>query len=373
MHYNKFKGIELSHLAMGCMRFPQKGEGWGMPIIHDEAQEVIDHCMANGINYYDTAYVYHHGESETFLGEAMKKYPRESFYYADKYTMNAEPDYKKQFATQLERLQTDYIDFYLLHAVGDNTIDRYITNGCIEYFLELKAQGKIKYLGFSFHGSPDALRKMTARHDWDFAMIQLNYFDFWHCGHDDFYHHLQEKNIPIMIMEPVHGGLLANLTDEGNALLKAARPDKSIASWAMRFFFDLPGIATILSGMSNMEQTEDNLATFSENEPLSDEEKEILKKASTLLYESIAAKCTACKYCLDNCPANLDIPYLLTTYNNYKTGGGAWRLNRLLALPESERPEACVHCHICVNDCPQNLDIPSLMKEMEEILAKVQK
>jgi len=371
MRYTKFKDISLSLLGMGAMRLPQEGEGWGMPIVYDQAQEIIDYCMAQGVNYYDTAYIYHDGDSEVFLGKALAKYPRESFYIADKYNIAAKADYKAQFEEQLQRLQMDYIDFYLLHGISDDAVDDYLNNGCIEYFIEQKNEGKIKYLGFSFHSTPPVMPLITARHDWDFAMIQLNYLDWFHGEAQGLYHHLKEKEIPIIVMEPIHGGLLANLSDESNALLHKSEPNKSIASWALRFVAGLPDITVILSGMSNMEQVQDNIATINEGKPLSKEDDKMLLRISTELFKTIAATCTDCRYCLNDCPQQLDIPTMLNVYNEYKAGG-EWRLNRLKALPITKQPEACTSCGICVKLCPQSLDIPTYMVDMAEQMKKME-
>ena len=370
MRYTNFKGISLSLLGMGAMRLPQKGEGWGLPIVYDQAREIVDYCMAQGVNYFDTAYIYHNGDSEVFLGKALSKYPRESFYVADKYNLPANADFKAQFEEQLKRLQMDYIDFYLLHGIQDNSVDSFLNNGCIEYFIEQKKQGRIKYLGFSFHSTAPVMPKITARHDWDFAMIQLNYLDWFHGESQELYKHLREKGIPIMVMEPIHGGLLANLSDESNALLRKAEPDKSIASWALRFVADLPDITVILSGMSNMEQVKDNIATMKEGKPLSDNDKELLRNISMELFKTIAATCTNCRYCLNDCPKELDITTMLTVYNEYKAGG-EWRLGRLTALPKDKQPSACTNCGICVKLCPQSLDIPAYMTDMTEQIAKM--
>lgn len=371
MRYTKFKDISLSLLGMGAMRLPQEGEGWEMPILYDQAQELIDYCMEQGVNYYDTAYIYHNGQSEEFLGKALAKYPRETYYIADKYNIVAKPDYKDQFEEQLQRLQMDYIDFYLLHGISDDTVDDYLNTGCIEYFIEQKEKGRIKYLGFSFHSTPPVMPQITARFDWDFAMIQLNYLDWFHGEAQGLYNHLREKDIPIIIMEPVHGGLLANLSDESNALLRQAEPEKSIASWALRFIANLPDIIVVLSGMSNMEQTKDNIATINEGKPLSKDDEQMLLKVSTELFKTIAATCTDCCYCINDCPEQLDIPTLLSVYNEYKAGG-EWRLSRLKALPKERQPEACTSCGICVKLCPQDLDIPAYMSDMAEQLRKME-
>ena len=370
MRYTDFKGKKLSFLGLGAMRLPQQGEGWGMPIIHDEAEALVDYAIANGINYFDTAYIYHGGDSEVLLGKALKKHPRESFYVADKYSLNAEPDYKKQFKTQLERLQMDYIDFYLLHAIQDNTVDKYLTNGCIEYFEEQMKLGRIKHLGFSFHGSMEALKKMTARRQWDFALIQVNYLDWHHNNAKNMYEHLSEHNTPVMVMEPVHGGLLARLNDVSAAPLLEANPDASLASWAVRFVAELPNVAVMLSGMSSIDQAKDNIKTISDAKPLSADEHKRIKKAAQLFYETIGAVCTNCRYCVKDCPKNLDIPYFLQTFNSSKTGG-EWRLNRLKALPENAQPSACINCGICIKLCPQNIEIPKFMNEMSETIKKL--
>lgn len=370
MIYNAYQNVKLSALGMGAMRLPQKGEGFNSPVDYDRAEEIIDYCVSQGVNYFDTAYVYHNGESEVCLGKALAKYPRDSFYIADKYNLLAEPDYKKQFEEQLKRLGTDYIDFYLLHSIFDNIAPDYLTNGCIEYFIEQKRLGRIKYFGFSFHGSPDTMRKVLDRFEWDFAQIQLNYYDWLYTTAKEQYELLVEKNIPIMVMEPVHGGMLASLTDEGNAMLLDAEPEKSIASWAFRFVMGLPGISVILSGMSNMEQTKDNILTLNENKALSEAGQERIKEACALLYKTVAAPCTSCRYCCDSCPQELDIPALLYNYNEFRVRG-EWALMGLNALAENKRPGACVNCEACVKHCPQNLDIPQFMSDMADGMGKL--
>jgi len=362
MHYTKFMDKSLSLLGMGCMRLPQQGEGWGKPVDIPKAEELLDYCMKNGVNYFDTAYVYHGGDSEVFLGKVLQKYPRESYYLADKYNLLAQPDYRIQFPEQLERLQTDYIDFYMCHGISDNYISGYLGNGGVEYFAEEKERGRIKHLGFSFHGKPEVLREALKYRDWDFVMIQLNYYDWFHGQAREQYEVLREHNIPIMVMEPVHGGMLTNLTDEGNAMLRAADAEKSAASWAMRFVMNLPGVVTVLSGMSDMTQVRDNVATFKERKPITEDDKAMLEKAAALLLETIGAKCTFCRYC-DGCPHELDIPEILRIYNDFKAGGD-WRLRRLTALDEGKRPSACDKCGVCVGQCPQGLDIPRYMEEM---------
>lgn len=368
MQYNAFKdGIQLSRLGMGAMRLPMTEEE-GHPIDFAKAQAIIDYAMANGVNYYDTAYIYHDGNSERFLGEALKKYPRDRFYVADKFNFMANPDYKAQFADQLERLQMDRIDFYLLHAVSDSLYDDYTTCGCIDYFEQMRAEGKIRYLGFSFHGTADCLRKMLAFHKWDFVQIQLNYYDWLFGDSKELYEILEAADIPVIVMEPVRGGRLASLTPELDAVLKETAPDRSVASWALRWVMRLPQIKIVLSGMSSTEQIVDNVNTFC-GEALSDAETEKIEAVCKEFKSSISVACTACRYCCPDCPMGIEIPKVLEIYNNYKIGG-PWQLSALDQLPEGQRPEDCIGCGSCTNHCPQNIDIPSYMAELAALRAK---
>ncbi len=228
MQYHEFKGeIRLSQLGMGAMRLPQTEEGFAKPIDEACAEELIDYCIAHGVNYFDTAYIYHGGQSETFLGRVLKKYPRDSYFVADKFNVQADPDFAEQFSRQLDRLQMDSIDFYLLHGMTDKLIPDYLENGAPAYFAEQKRLGKIRYFGFSFHGSPGALRQVLEKHDWDFAQIQLNYYDWFHGTAREQYEILREHNLPIMVMEPAHGGMLADLPGDNNQRLLAANPQGS--------------------------------------------------------------------------------------------------------------------------------------------------
>ena len=342
MQYMEFKdGIRLSRLGMGAMRLPVKGND--SEIDFEKAKEIIDAAMDSGINYYDTAYIYHGGKSEAFLGEALKGYPRASFYVADKFNFQADPDYERQFEEQLRRLQMDRIDFYLLHGIQDSFADDILNSGCVEYFNRLKGQGKIRYLGFSFHGSPEALKKAVRYYPWDFVQMQLNYYD-WYCGNaEEIYQILEEAKIPVMVMEPVHGGLLANLTAESAEVLKKLDPALSLASWAMRWVMSRDQVQVVLSGMSDMGQLLDNVETFSEGKTLTGEEETAVWEAAMIQYRKIAVPCTSCRYCIPHCPMELDIPFLLRAYNAAKVGG-EWRLTSLSALPEAKMPGNCIGC-----------------------------
>lgn len=366
MLYKDFRDIKLSRLGMGNMRLPSLNPGDPRsPIDWPAAHAILDRAMAEGITYYDTAYVYNNGESERCVGEGMKKYPRDSFFLATKYHVGANPDYKAVFAEQLERLQTDHIDFYLIHCVMDSNADTYLTNGSIEYFLEQKALGKIRYLGFSSHSSPATLEKFASHHAWDFAQIQLNYFDWNYSSTMEEYKILDSKNIPIMVMEPVRGGRLATLTPDAEALLKTAHPDWSIASWALRFVRSLPRVQVILSGMSSLDQMNDNLATFSDPAELSEEDLATLMKACDLFHSQLVVPCTGCRYCCDDCPMQINIPEYLKIYNAYKVGEFGIK-GRLQEVSSEGKFTDCVGCGACTGHCPQSIDVPAIMAELKE-------
>lgn len=373
MQYKKFKGsAKLSMLGMGAMRLPVVGGDQGN-IDYEKAKAIIDRAYQGGVNYYDTAYIYHNGKSEEFLGKALAEYPRESYYVADKFNLQAEPDYKKQFPEQLSRLNMEYIDFYLIHGIQDAWMDQFLECGALRYFDELKKQGRIRNLGFSFHASPNSLRKLLKIYPWDFVQIQLNYLDWYYGDAKELYEILEEAEIPIMIMEPVRGGKLANLTPEAEAILKEADPEASIASWALRFVMSRPQVQVVLSGMSNLEQMEDNLHIFSETACLTEEEEALVKKAADEFRSKVGVGCTACRYCTPNCPIGLDIPKILSLYNDVKLANEEWRATFADAMPEGKRPEDCIGCGACTGHCPQSLDVPAVMKEMAEIRKKFQK
>lgn len=373
MQYKKFKSsAKLSMLGMGAMRLPVVGGDQGN-IDYEKAKAIIDRAYQGGVNYYDTAYIYHNGKSEEFLGKALAEYPRESYYVADKFNLQAEPDYKKQFPEQLSRLNMEYIDFYLIHGIQDAWMDQFLECGALRYFDELKKQGKIRNLGFSFHASPNSLRKLLKIYPWDFVQIQLNYLDWYYGDAKELYEILEEAEIPIMIMEPVRGGKLANLTPEAEAILKEADPEASIASWALRFVMSRPQVQVVLSGMSNLEQMEDNLHIFSETACLTEEEEALVKKAADEFRSKVGVGCTACRYCTPNCPIGLDIPKILSLYNDVKLANEEWRATFADAMPEGKRPEDCTGCGACTGHCPQSLDVPAVMKEMAEIRKKLQK
>ncbi|MCQ2412983.1 MAG: aldo/keto reductase [Sphaerochaetaceae bacterium] len=350
------------------MRLPSTNPGvFGAPIDHQKSYEIIDLAMANGINYYDTAYVYNKGESEVTVGEALAKYPRDSYYLATKFNYRANPDYKAVFAQQLERLQTDHIDFYLIHCLLDSNIDDYLTCGCIEYFEQMQKEGKITYLGFSSHASVETLRRFADVRKWDFAQLQVNYLDWEFKTTKEEYQVLTDRNIPIMVMEPVRGGRLSDLNSECNAKLKAAQPDCSISSWAFRWLMNQKNILVILSGMSTLEQVEDNLKTFSSEEnALTPEQSELLINVAHEFKASLTVPCTGCRYCTDGCPMGLEIPELLSIYNKSKYDRH-WN-NAWLEKFGEKLPSTCIACGNCTSHCPQGIDIPSYMAKMSKLM-----
>lgn len=362
MIYKPFQSIQLSRLGMGAMRLPMLDADH---IDYPKAHEILDKAYAGGINYYDTAYVYQGGDSERCLGAWLQKYPRDSFYIASKFNVNANADYEAVFEEQLERLQTDHIDFYLLHCLMDNNIDKYIDSGAIAYFEEQKRKGRIRYFGFSSHASVETLARFADLRDWDFVQIQMNYYDWEYGTAAKEYAVLEERNIPIMVMEPVRGGRLAILTDEVEGMLKAVQPDWSMAAWALRFVKSHPQVQVILSGMSDLKQMEDNLNTFAVAEGLNDEEMDALLKAGKVFRSQICVPCTECRYCVPECPMSINIPAFLKLYNSYKLNG-PWALNGMDKVESEGKPVDCVGCGACAARCPQNIDIPSIMAELAE-------
>ncbi len=369
MTYRDFKdGIKLSRLGLGCMRLPTVGDDPSALIDRARANEIVDYAIAHGINYFDTAYIYHGGDSEKFLGEALNRYPRDKWYVADKYNTMSGPDFKGIFEEQLERLKTDHIDFYLLHGVTDLKADEYINSGCIDFFREQKEKGRIRYFGFSSHATPKALERMIeyGKGQWDLVQIQLNYFDWAHGTARGQYELLEKNGIPVMVMEPIRGGKLMSVIDDASkAELAKELPGASLAEWALRWVMRLGGVQVVLSGMSTLEQIVENVATFEKDEPLNDAQCELLGKAADAYRSSIAVPCTGCRYCVDGCPQELDIPELLGIYNSFKVNG-PFGLGGLDVLAEDKTPKNCIACGTCTDRCPQLLEIPKYLEELAQ-------
>jgi predicted aldo/keto reductase-like oxidoreductase len=372
MIYKVFKDIRLSRLGMGNMRLPATEEGFRAPVDYNKAQEIIDYAMANGINYYDTAFDYHGGDSEKFLGKALAKYKREDYYLATKFFILASPDYKAMFEEQLSRLKTDYIDFYLIHGIFDHTFQKYIDCGCIEYLLKQKEQGRIRYFGFSSHANTQNFKTFLNLRQWDFVQIQLNFFDWLYGDRKEQYEILENQGIPTMAMSPVRGGRLASLTPEAETMLKTAHPDWSIASWSFYWLKRLSGTQVILSGMSTLDQIKENVSLFANETSLNNEDEKTLFKACEAFRSKIQVPCTSCRYCCNNCPAQIDIVKILEIYNQYRIDG-PWALTRLEHVESKGKPADCSGCGMCNERCPQSIDVKGIMNGIADLVRKMPK
>lgn len=359
-------GIETSLLGFGCMRFPVTAEG---KIDEPEAEKMLVQALAAGVNYVDTAYPYHNGDSEPFVGRVLKKYDRASFYLATKmppWAVESLADAKKVFENQLERLQTDYIDFYLLHAMNKTDWKKMQDLGIVEYCEELKKIGKIKYFGFSFHDDYETFEQILTYRKWDFCQIQLNYMDMEGQAGKRGYELAEKLGIPLVIMEPVRGGSLAGFSQDISDKFKAMDPNASIASFALRFVASMPNVKVVLSGMSTMEQLQDNLATFTDFKPLSEAEYAGIEDVVKTLRSRMQNGCTGCRYCMP-CPAGVDIPGNFAAWNNlhmyqsYEVVSWAWENN----IGEKAQAKNCIQCGKCEKACPQKLSIREDLKKVQ--------
>lgn len=376
MLYKDFQGLKLSSLGLGTMRLPNKGVDSDVPVDEEETAKMVDYAIKNGINYFDTAWGYHNGESEKVIGKILSKYPRDSFYLATKfpgYDLSNMDKVEEIFEKQLEKCKVDYFDFYLFHNVYEKNVDPYLDPkyGILDYLLKQKENGRIKHLGFSVHGSLDVLKKFLNAYGkhMEFCQIQLNYLDYDFQDAKAKVELLNEYNIPIWVMEPLRGGKLAKLPEEQENKLKALRPDTTTVEWAFRFLQSIPGVTMVLSGMSTMEQLQENIKIFSEDKPLNEEEMNTLLEIAKGMLKGNILPCTACRYCTSHCPMGLDIPKLLALYNEHCfTGGGFIAPMAISALPEDKRPSACIGCKSCEAVCPQQLKISEAMADFAKKL-----
>lgn len=373
MEYRKMEniGISPSLLGFGCMRFPVLLDG---KIDEAEAERMLDKAIAEGVTYIDTAYPYHDGESEPFVGRVLKKYERSSFYLATKmpvWKVNSAKEAREVFEEQLARLQVDYVDFYLLHALDQSRWDKIVELGIIPVCEELKAQGKIKNLGFSFHDDYAVFEKILTARKWDFCQIQYNYMDREVQAGDKGYELAEKLGVPMVIMEPIKGGSLAVLPEDLTAMFKKANPKISTASWALRWVGTHPNVKVILSGMSTYEQVLDNLETFASFEPLHEQEMRLVEQVADTIKSRVKNGCTACRYCMP-CPFGVDIPRNFAIWNEYAMYGnkeGAKR--RYLSVPEDAKASQCKKCGKCETLCPQSLPIRKNLEEAAEELGEL--
>ena len=370
MIYRKFQDLKLSALGMGAMRLPVI-DGDDSRVDEEKTQAMVDLAMKQGVNYYDTAWGYHGGQSELVMGRALKKYPRDSFYLATKfpgYDLSNMDKVKEIFEKQLEKCGVDYFDFYLFHNVCEMNIDAYRDPkyGIFDYLMEQKKNGRIRHLGFSAHGSVEVMRRFLEAYgkEMEFCQIQLNYLDWEFQDAKEKVELVSGYSIPVWVMEPLRGGKLASLAKEDEEKLKALRPDEKIPAWAFRFLQSIPQVTMVLSGMSNMEQMEENIRTFEEDRPLNEEEMKTLLSIAHEMVGKIALPCTACHYCVSHCPQGLDIPNLLSLYNEHCfTGGGFIAPMALSAIPKDKWPSACIGCRSCEAVCPQQIKISEAMAD----------
>ena len=381
MIYKPYKdtGKQLSLLGFGCMRLPTTTGNPGDPIDYEKAGALIDYAYEHGVNYFDSAYVYHNGDSEHFIGQALAKYPRDTWNLVTKMPIQevkTKDDLPRIFNEQLERAGVDYFDFYLCHGVMDLNYDAFASEelGCIAFLDSMKKEGKIRKLGFSSHCSPAKLAAFCDLYDWDIAQIQLNYFDWDYQDAKRQYEILTEHGIPVVVMEPCRGGRLVTLCDESLSFLKAAAPDRSPASWCFRWLQGLPNVQVVLSGMTEMDQVVDNVATFETPQPLSDEESAALTKAIDAFRSKFTVPCTGCRYC-SGCPKGLEIPDILSAYNDICLSDNPFMrgatVKRLRARGSECDPAECVGCGACYSACPQGIDTPSIMENFLKIIDEI--
>lgn len=374
MIYRDFQGIKLSGLGLGMMRLPVV-DGNDSVVDEVKAAEMIDYAMKNGINYYDTAWGYHSGNSEITAGKFLSEYPRESYYLASKfpgYDNSNMPKVKEIFEKQLQKCQTSYFDFYLFHNVYEGNIDDYLNPefGILDYLLEQKKNGRIRHLGFSAHGGLDVIQRFLDAYGehMEFCQLQINYMDWHFQNAKEKTELIQQYNIPVWVMEPLRGGKLADAPENMKKEMLAMRPDESIPAWAFRFLQSI-GATMVLSGMSDMKQLKENIAVWETDKPLSPEEFNRIIALADHETQKGGLPCTACHYCTSHCPQELPIPELIALYNEHKiTGGGFLAPMAVGSMPQNKRPANCIGCQNCEQVCPQQIKISKAMKEFSEAI-----
>lgn len=356
-------GVDLPRLGFGCMRFPVK-DG---KIDFEKSREMIHHAMEKGLNYFDTAYNYHSGDSESFLGKVLPDFPRESYYLTSKlpvWKIKSIEDAEEIFNEQLNKCNTEYFDFYLLHSLNKKSIEIVEKFNLYDFIAKKKEEGKIKNIGFSFHDTNDVLEKFATAHKWDFIQLQINYWDWTENDAKGAYEILEKNNIPCFVMEPVRGGFLSSFAPHVQKHLTDYSSERSVSSWALKWVGSLPNIAIVLSGMSNMEQLNDNINTYTDFKNINEDELKIIDIVVEELRKIQPVPCTGCRYCMD-CSFGVDIPGVFGVYNDYKkTENVELTIKDYKFFKEKERPENCQKCGVCIPKCPQHIDIP---EELEKI------
>ena len=386
-------GDKVSILGYGCMRWPMKNDENGKDVVDQETvNELVDYAIEHGVNYFDTAPVYLQGQSEKATGIALKRHPRDKFFIATKMSNFSNPSFensKKLYEQSFKEMQVDYIDYYLLHSIGGNMNDfnrRFIDNGILDFLIKEREAGKIRNLGFSFHGDHkvfDHVLNMDVK--WDFVQIQMNYADWKTNNAEYLYNELAKRNIPVVIMEPLLGGRLSKLSDHLIGRLKQRRPDISVASWAFRFCGHFPGVLTALSGMTYKEHLIDNLKTYSPLEYLTDDDLAFLEDTAQLMLQYPTIPCNDCKYCMP-CPYGIDIPAVLLHYNkcvnegnvpkdsqdpNYREARRAFLVGYDRSVPKLRQASHCIGCNQCMQHCPQRINIPRQLRRIDEFVEKL--
>lgn len=375
MIHRKFQDLELSGLGLGMMRLPVV-DGDDAKVDEAAAAEMIGFAYQNGINYFDTAWGYHSGNSELVAGKCLSRYPRESYFLASKfpgYDLSNMGKAEEIFQRQLEKCQTPYFDFYLFHNVYEGNIDGYLDPkyGILDYLLKQKENGRIRHLGFSAHGSAEVIQRFLDAYGkhMEFCQLQLNYMDWHFQNAQEKAELLNKAGIPVWVMEPLRGGKLAKASEGLTAAMKAMRPDETVPGWAFRFLQSVPGVAMVLSGMSTMEQLKANIATYETDAPLSAEEFDTLVKYVDEEVRSAGLPCTACHYCTSHCPKELPIPELIALYNEHKAAGGGFIAPMAVgSMPQEKRPANCVACRSCEQVCPQQIKISEMMSEFSAMI-----
>ncbi len=374
MIYKDFQGMKLSGLGYGLMRLPVVDGDDGV-IDKAKAEALIDHAYKNGINYFDTAWGYHNGNSELVAGKYLSKYPRDSYYLASKfpgYDNSNMPKVKEIFEEQLKKCRTPYFDFYLFHNVYEGNIDDYLNPeyGIFDYLMEQKKNGRIRHLGFSAHGSTQVISRFLEAYGehMEFCQLQVNYIDWHFQDADKKVELIKNAGIPVWVMEPIRGGKLAQTSEAMRAELEKMRPGESPLAWAFHFLQAVPGVTMVLSGMSDMKQLEENIKIWQEDKPLSGEEFDRIVSLADEETKKSGLPCTACHYCTSHCPQGLPIPELIALYNEHKlTGGGFIAPMAIASMPEDKRPGKCVGCRSCEQVCPQQIKISEMMHEFASV------